>query len=153
MTNRLLVIYTFVLICAVESLICLCMSTEEHMQNKNKQHNSYEYSLRGSWCQNKTLMWNLQLMMSLSDCFMGKRSSSMSGPFRQTWAPSHVRDTNTRRGSCLPVTMRPSSVTTSQCLQLKIKGRLGFVLMCAVSHPLLDSNAQHQHLPHRAFQS
>ena len=35
----------------------------------------------------------------------GNRSSSMFGPFRQTWPPSQVRDTNTRRGCCRPVTM------------------------------------------------
>lgn len=62
---------------------------------------------------------DLQSMMALSGCWTGKRSSSMSGPFRQTWPLSQVRDTNTRRGSCLPVTMWPSSLTTSQCLQPK----------------------------------
>lgn len=63
--------------------------------------------------------------MALSGCLTGNCSSSMFGPLRQTRPPSQVRDTSTRRGSCLPVTMWPSSVTTSQCLQQN-KQREGF---------------------------
>lgn len=59
----------------------------------------------------------LQSMTGLSGCRMGNCSSSMSGPLRLTRPSPQFSDTRTSRGSWRPVTIWPSSVTTSHCLR------------------------------------
>lgn len=86
-------------------------------------------------------------MTSLSGCLKGNRSSSMSGPFRQTWPSSQVRDTNTRRGSCRPVTMWPSSVITSQCLQSKTNRAVSSPQLNHSTSPRFKSSVQTKSKP------
>lgn len=73
-----------------------------------------------SLCNIQTFSY-LHLKMGLLGWLRGNLSSSISGALRQTWSPSQVRDTRTKRGCCLPVTMWPSSVMTSQWLQWHIQ--------------------------------